>query len=388
MKILFVTYDFPYPLTSGGKNRAFHLLNYSSNHEIFLFSFTRHEISEKDKEEVQNIGVKEIRLFKRRKVFNFKNASVLFSKNSIFKTLYYNSIIEKELLSFIQNKKIDIVVFESFYTGFYISEKISNLGVRQIFGTENLEYKIYSDYVLWKVPFFLRFLFQNTVKNIKTEEEYMLKNSDVNIAVTKDEKEYIEKISSKPCVVIPNGVDLEKFKFHKRDGKGKNLLFVGDFSYFPNVDAITYFYKEVFLQMPDSDLSLSIIGKNIEKLSFLTDTRIHAYSYVSDIVPMYKNADIFISPVRIGGGTNFKVIEAMATGLPVVADSARLKGLGVKNGEDILFADSPAAFKNKIEELFASNSLREKLAKNARKLVEENFSWEEIGKKLQEVYKV
>ena len=389
MKVLFITYDFPYPTTSGGKNRAFHLIKLAAKkHEVSLFSFTREGFNESYKDELFKIGVKKIKLFRRRAVWDFRNISALISSSSsIFKQLYFDESLYRHLLSFLTDEKIDILHCESFYTGFYISDEIKKLGITQVFGTENLEYKIYEDYVQRSIPFFCRLFFQNELSKIKREEEWMLTNSDINIAVTEQEAEEIKGISKIPCVIVENGIDLSYFNFQKRKDNGKKLLFVGNFSYFPNSDAMQYFYHEIFKHIADPDLRLTIVGKRADSLSFLPDARIRTIEYVSDIRDVYADSDIFVSPVRIGGGTNFKILEAMATGLSVVADSSRLEGLGITNDEEVLIADTAVMFREKIEGLLQNNKLRETLAKNARKFVEEHFSWEEIGKKLDRIYK-
>lgn len=387
MKILFVAYDFPFPITSGGKNRTYHFLQYlSKKHEVYLYSFVRKTPTEEQKNKILQLGVREIHVFVRKKVLHPSNVFSAFSSSSIFKNLYFSDSVQKEIVTLLSEKKIDTIHLESFYTGYYISDTIRSMGVQQIFGAENIEHFLYRDYVNHRIPSFFKFLFQKTVANIQKEEEHMIKKSDAVIVVTKQEKQYVASVSKNPCFVIPNGVDLSRFKFVERKKTGKRLLFIGDFSYFPNVDGIQYFYKNVFEKLRDPEIEFVIVGKNVEKLSFLLDSRIQKHSFAADIVSFYESADIFISPLRIGGGTNFKIIEAMASGLAVVSDPRRASSLGAKNESELLTADTPEMFENAIEKLFTDKNLYEKITKQARKFVEENYSWEEIGKKLLEIY--
>lgn len=378
-RILFVTYDFPYPTNTGGKNRAYHMLKYSKgDFKKFLFSFIRHDFKEEYKAEIEKIGVEVVRIRERANVRDPKNILDLFSGKSIFRTLYFSSEILADLLRIIADKKIDIVHFESFYTAFYISDEIRSLNVKQVYGSENIEFKLYEEYARGKL---LKFLYDLQVNRIKNEEIAMYKKADLCLAVTEEEAEFIKQYSNR-CVEIPNGVDTNEFIFHKPDRKnGRNLLFVGNFTYFPNIEAINSFYKNVFQKL-DPDIKLTIIGKKVGSLPFIRDLRIEAIEFINDIRNAYKKADILISPVKIGGGTNFKILEAMAAGVSVIALEGRMAALGAVDGKHVMIAKNDLDFKEKIELLLSDLELRQKLTSNARKFVEEKYSWEIIGKKL------
>ena len=91
-----------------------------------------------------------------------------------------------------------------------------------------------------------------------------------------------------------------------------------------------FFYHEVFLKIPDA--TLTIVGKHQEKLPFLAHdgSRVKSIEYVEDLAQVYYNADIFVFPVRFGGGTNFKILEAASCGTPIIAIPERVKGLGFR----------------------------------------------------------
>src|SRR3989344_4434360 len=124
-KLLFITYDFPYPTNTGGKNRAYHMLKHSgADIKKYLFSFVRDGSWRDSVVEMEKIGVEVVGMRVRKKVNDFTNLLGLFSGSSIFKTLYYSEPVANDLLRIIHEKEIDIAHFESFYTAFYISEKI------------------------------------------------------------------------------------------------------------------------------------------------------------------------------------------------------------------------------------------------------------------------
>jgi glycosyltransferase involved in cell wall biosynthesis len=102
--------------------------------------------------------------------------------------------------------------------------------------------------------------------------------------------------------------------------------------------------------------------------------------YVEDVRPLVAGARVCVAPIRQGGGTRIKILEAMALGTPVVATSKGAEGLEVIEGEHILLADDPAGFANSTLRLLRDAELRQRLATNARRLVEQRYDWAQIGK--------
>ncbi len=385
-KILFVTYDFPYPTTSGGKSRIYNLIKFSKSKEVefYLYSFTRPSFDKENIQKLEDIGVSKVYIKLRKKV---KDAGVLFKTaigtHSIFKHLYYSKEVENEILEILSKEKIDTVLFESFYTSFYVSDKLKKLGIVQIFGTENIEHMLYYDFAK-KKPSLIRKGYLVQVSRLQHEEESAYKKADVVLAVTSDEKKYISPFTKSPVEVISNGVDTNELQYKMQKTPGKNLLFVGNFSYFPNVDAMKFFYHEVFLQIPDA--TLTIVGKNQDQLPFLMqDARVKNVEFIEDIKDAYYNANMFVFPVRMGGGTNFKVLEAASCGTPIIAMPDRMRGLGFEAGREYISAETAQDFITSINSLSDNETLRVKISKNARQLVEKEYDWNAIGKKLHTV---
>lgn len=383
MKILVVTYDFPHPINSGGKNRIYHLMKYakSKDVEIVLFSFTRPAYQPSNKSEIEKIGVSKIFTHPRGTIKDPKLwAKTLLTRSSIFKSLYYSKEVDKKLLNIIQNEKIDTVLFESFYTSFYLSDRIKKLGVKQIFGTENIEHELYYDFAKTK-PFILKKPYMMQVERVRSEEEHAYSSADLVFAVTSEEEEYIKRKTKTKIEIIPNGVDTDYLEFKTKKTAGKNLLFVGNFSYFPNVEAMRFFYTQVFLQIKDA--TLTVLGKNQDKLLFLThDPRIKNIDYVEDMRKVYYNADVFVFPVTFGGGTNFKILEAASCGTPIIAIPDRVKGLGFTADKHYVEATTPTEFIDGIQRLFDDKKLRNTISNNARLIMEKEYDWKEIGKKM------
>lgn len=382
-KVLIVTYDFPYPINSGGKSRIYHLMKFarSKDLEFILFSFTRPSYKVSNNSEIEKIGVSKVYTCPRGTIKNPKLwAKTLLTRSSIFKSLYYSKIVEEKIFDIIKVEDIDTVLFESFYASFYISDKIKELGVRQIFGTENIEHELYYDFAKTKPSVFKK-PYMMQVERVRAEEEHAYNLADLILAVTDEERTYMEGRTKTDIEIIPNGVDTDYLELKTKKTIGKNLLFVGNFSYFPNMDAMRFFYTQVFSQLKDA--TLTVLGKNQDRLPFLAhDPRVKNIDHVEDMRDVYYNADVFIFPVRFGGGTNFKILEAASCGAPIIAIPDRVKGLGFTADKHYVAASTSTEFIDGIQRLFDDKKLRDTISKNARIIMEKEYDWKEIGKKM------
>ena len=214
---------------------------------------------------------------------------------------------------------------------------------------------------------------------------------DKCITTSQVDKERLQSISKFASVsVIPNGVDVDLLKPLPFTMQSKILLFVGTLQYPPNVDAASYFAREVFpyvvRQIPDA--TFVIVGSHppekIQKLG--REKNIVVSGWVEDIRPYYEQSAVCVVPLRAGGGTRLKILEAMALGRPVVSTSIGCEGLDVTEGRDILIADTTTEFAAATVRLLMDAALQGQLSHNARRLVETRYGWEAIGEDLIRVY--
>jgi glycosyltransferase involved in cell wall biosynthesis len=259
------------------------------------------------------------------------------------------------------------------------------MGVKIILGTENIEHMLYFDYAKSLKKFYLRPFVNYQATKLRDEEVAMMRGSDRVTVITEDEKDILKKNFGIESEIVANGIEPDAFSYAFSETKRNNILFVGNFSYFPNTDAFDFFYKEVFPKI-DKDITVTVIGKEVSSKFKNTDRRIIKKDFVEDIIAEYRNADMLIFPIRIGGGTNFKVLEAMSLGVPIIANPARLSGLRARSDEHFLPAVSADEYVSQIEKM-EDAVLRKKLSVNARKLIEEYYAWDTIGKELLRIWK-
>ncbi len=190
--------------------------------------------------------------------------------------------------------------------------------------------------------------------------------------------------------LISNGVDCR----HNRPGlavtRPDSLVFNGSLTYSANYDAMRWFLAESYplikAQVPEVSLTITGSTKNVDLGGLQVDESVRLTGYVDDVRVPVSEATICVVPIRQGGGTRIKILEAMALGTPVVATSKGIEGHdGVVQGEHALIADEPAEFAQRVVELLKSPERRVRLSHNARRLVEERYDWVRIGAQFREL---
>jgi glycosyltransferase involved in cell wall biosynthesis len=191
--------------------------------------------------------------------------------------------------------------------------------------------------------------------------------------------------------VSPNGFDTQSYQPLPLPPETTRpaLLFVGSMSYEACVDAMVYFCQEILprIRSQFGDVDLWIVGRDpSQQVRQLDGNGVHVTGRVADVRPYYQRSMVCVVPLRAGGGTRLKILEAMALGRPVVATSIGCEGLDVIDEEHLMIADSPEQFAEKTVRLLADATLRQRIGANARRLVVSRYDWDVIVKRLMQIY--
>ncbi len=366
MKILFVSAVLPYPLYSGGQIRIYNLLKrLVEKHEIHLYSFIR---SDKEKEYLPKLS------FCKKVVTVYRGHA--WQPKYVLKTLtnpypflwntYYNSEMLSLLSDEIAKGEYDLVHIEPGYVWPSIPTQHR---VPIVIAEHNIEHEVYGAYAKqFSVQLLRPFMSLDVAKMAKWEQRSWQESAGI-VAVSEDDKKYISQYSGgKPVTVVPNGVDIDTFDYKpKKHTNVLTFLYVGNFKWMENKDAadnITQNYWPVIKEKHPLAV-LRIVGQHAPD------------GPVTDIVSEFHKADVLLAPIRVGGGTKFKILESMAAGLPVITTTVGAQGLPREN---LWIADAPS-------QLDIDAVLEDKLKiKKARKLIESEYNWDIIAGKLDAVW--
>jgi glycosyltransferase involved in cell wall biosynthesis len=187
-------------------------------------------------------------------------------------------------------------------------------------------------------------------------------------------------------VVAPNGVDAAALT---PSPPGDAALFVGLLSYAPNRDAMTWFARDVLPRLGPAGPEVLVAGRDPgPELGSLARgvSRLRLLGFVPDLAPLYARAGVFVNPMRGGGGTRLKMLEAMAAGKAVVSTALGAEGLAITPGRDVVIADTADEFADAVRALLADRARAARLGRAARALVEARYAWERCLAPIEELY--
>jgi sugar transferase (PEP-CTERM/EpsH1 system associated) len=212
-----------------------------------------------------------------------------------------------------------------------------------------------------------------------------------NITVSSNDSRELSQICPDAVVeTIPNGVDIDYFA-PRRGQESESLIFTGGMNMFANRDGVDWFLGEVWPRVKAGVRNVKFTALGRDPSQRLLDAvqngdRVEAPGFVADVRPAVARAAVVIVPLRVGGGTRLKVLDAMAQGKAIVSTSLGVEGIEVDDGVHLQIADRPEDFATHVTELIRDPARRLALGEAARQRVEDRYDWSTIGLRLGEVY--
>jgi glycosyltransferase involved in cell wall biosynthesis len=379
MRILILAPFFPYPLTQGGKIRVFNIVKYlARRHKVFLACLNDQPVA--DLAPLSDL-CEEV-LCVPRPAAPLRDLAI-----SLLQGIPYNgrrfvsADFRFALQSLLRRQNIDLVLCE--YSLLWQYTDLFH-GIPVFLDAHNIEQKIVSQIKATKTNPVMRGLYLLEERKLQTLEVRAWRECACCFTVSDQERAEIQSAvgsDKTPVVTAANGVDLERFTLKKQEGQGRNILFLGGMDYLPNLDSLRYFLQEIWpdIQRRVVDVHLDVVGRElwrIEQEQGATNVTFH--EDVPEVLPWFQRADLLVVPLRLGAGTRIKILEGMASGVPIVTTSRGCEGIQVQDGEHLLVADTPADFSAQVLRILTDKDLALTLAKNGRRLVEEEYSWEKI----------
>jgi polysaccharide biosynthesis protein PslH len=207
-----------------------------------------------------------------------------------------------------------------------------------------------------------------------------------------DERRLLDEVPEARTTVIPNAADVEYYQPRPTDPPpdGRTVVFFGLLSYVPNIDGVTHFVQDIWPWIAEAhpEARCKIIGgRPPPSLLALAGPRVELTGFVSDLRPHLAAAAAVVVPLRLGGGTRLKIVEAMAMGKAIVSTELGAEGIEVVPGRDLLIEDEPRAFADAVNRLLAQPSLAARIGQSARQLAVERYAWSEAARALEIFYR-
>jgi glycosyltransferase involved in cell wall biosynthesis len=384
MHVLFLSRWYPYPPDNGSRIRVFNLLKHlAARHTVDLISFTEAPLADEQREAMQAICRRVVpvpyRPFQPRR---WKALLGFFSAlpRSVIDT--HNAEMQRQVERVGRQDEVDVVIASEIDMAPYA---LAVPGVPRIF--EDLELTVlYENYIKQ------RDLLQKARRGlgwwkISRYAAGLLRAFDGCTVVSGGERARIESIlpGYQPVAEIPNGVDVAHHVGAFGAPEPDTLIYSGALTYQANFDAMDYFLREVFplirAEWPNAEIAITgkLSGVPMDRLP---DCKGVIFTgYLDDIRPAVARSWVSVVPLREGGGTRLKVLEALALGTPVVATRKGAEGLDLVPGRDLLIADDPADFAAAVVHVLRDPALRATLSRNGREAVEGVYDWHMIGQR-------
>jgi len=385
LNILFLANRFPYPPFRGDKLKIYNLTRrLAQKHNLFLVTFYEERSELNYLKEIQPF-FKEIELVylpKWRSVLN--GIPALFSKTPL-QLAYFKSAKMKRMVHFaLEHYNIDVVHTQHLRMSQYTKE-LTIPKILDLPDAFSLYFKRRSE---TERPFINRLIDFIEIGRLAKAEQ-VITRFDKTLVCSVEDQSYLEKLHKTSNVeILLNGVDLETFDVGGGHDYSHNkvLLFTGNMDYAPNVDAVQYFVKEMWpaISIANPNTKFIIAGQRpVDAVKRLANNRIEVTGFIPDLKDMYAQASVVIAPLRFGAGTQNKVLEAMAMGVPTVCTHIGFEGLQIQSGQGVIMAKDKGVFIAKVNALLEDAAERAKVGEQGLEIAKSRFSWDRIALQLE-----
>jgi len=389
LKILFLANRIPYPPYRGDKLKIFNLAKrLAGKHELYLLTFTQspEEVQYKTKLEEY---FKEVRLVHLPKWKSAVNCLAGAWDDKPIQVLYFQSSeMRQQLAELMGRHKFDAVHVQHLRMSPYLSQ---NKTIPRILDLPDAFSLYWERRKLIKRGLATR-IFESIEQKRVLKYESVLNDYDLNLVCSQEDLEYLKQAHPEANLkLLPNGVDLTTFAAKDHDYEHNDIiLFTCNMDYAPNVDAVVYFTEQVLpiIRKKFPKVQFVIAGQRpVAKVTELAGEHVTVTGFIKDLAATYNTASVVVAPLRFGAGTQNKVLEAMAMGVPVVCSHIGFKGLGIESGEGAIMQREPEAFANSVIELLNSAKMRKSVGTKGIAVIRQKFDWDAIAGTLEGYFK-
>ena len=390
MKILWLNAGLLLPLDKGGKLRTWHLMRHlARHHDITYLSFAEPSQTADDRDGMLDVcttleTVPRTDAAKGTLRFYAEAARFIVDPLPYAVAKYRSDAYARRAMALLESGNFDVVVCDFLPPAVNLP---ATLPVPSVLFTHNVEAEIWRRHVETAGNPLKRLLLKQQWNRMLRFERDVLSRFDVVLAVSEADGQTFERLYPgalrSPVHVVKTGVDTAFFTPVSGVEHRAHLVFTGSMDWLPNEDGMVYFVRDILprIRAAEPSATLTIVGREptptVRRLA--EQAGVAVTGRVEDVRPEIAAADVYVVPLRIGGGTRLKIFEAMAMGKAVVSTSIGAEGLPVTHREDILLADEPAQFAHAVVSLIRDTGARRRLEAAARRLVVDHYDWSAVA---------
>jgi len=378
MNVLYLAQRVPYPPNRGDKIAAYHAIRYlARRHAVTVAAIADSEQELEHARVLESQGFQMEVELRRAFTARVRVLQAFFNGNALSVAHYHSAALERRVAQRLQQGGYDVVVVFSSSMGQYVPQRLGVPLVADFVDMDSRKWDLYAGATHWPQSW----VFATEARRLLEYERHLARRAYCTLVSTEIELRDCERLIPGARVeILRNGVDLEYFTPDGRVTSGGQLVFTGMMDYYPNVQAVTYFCDEIFplIRRKVSDATFVIVGARPTKQVLALSDRpgVTVTGQVPDVRPYLRSSAVAVAPLLLARGVQNKVLEARATGLPVVSSVPAFQGTGAPEGEGILVAKSSGDFAELVVGLLLEPAKATELGQRARSFVEQNCVWE------------
>lgn len=399
MKILWISQNLPYPPKTGVLQRNYNLINQASKFAtVDLIAIVKNDILPGFSEEVaarelrkicRRVEAVRLPIESSRARFGFVVLKSLATRNPFTVNWASSDLLRGAVQRAVARDKYDIVYFDTISLAQYRSLAA---GMPRVLNHHNIESHLLERRLGYERHPLKRFYFGLEAAKLRRYEASVALDYDAHLVVSALDGERLSGISpGVTTAVVANGVDTDYFRPSGGDPEPGHLLMVSGMNWFPNRDAVLLMVQRIWpaLIRERPQTRLTIVGASPPQPVLdlaARDSRVQVTGFVDDVRPYMEAAEVYLCPMRDGGGTRLKILDALSMGKAIVATTMALEGIAVEPETHVIVADSPDDFVTQILRVIDDPTLARRLGVAGREFASRNFSWTVIGDRMEAAF--
>ncbi len=394
LNVVIVASELPYPPTAGNRIRTLNLaLRLARRHRITFIAHRNEEAEEATgvlgQHGIETVLVNRVIPVKSGPQFYARLVANLASPLPYSVASHSSQSLRQAVLSFAQQRRTDLWQVEATA----LIDLLANLdGAPKVAIAHNVESLIWQRYHESEPNPLKRWYIKEQQRKFERFERRAFAEATRVVAVSREDACLIRKrFGGQRVEVVDNGIDRAFFETIQADPDPQKILFLGSLDWRPNLDAVGLLLDRIFpaVRAAEPTARLCLVGRRPsqalnERVAGMSGVELHGDA--PDVRPFLATSGVMIVPLRIGGGSRLKILEAMAAGLPVISTSLGAEGLELVPGEHYTVADEPEAMANALVSWIREPRPARAMAGRSRPFVLDRYDWDSLAERLERVW--